>query len=114
MEGDTIRLTDRAPAAILIKPIFGIGAPSISRSARRFAPHHGRSRFCVIAAPKTSLILARSRSTKYRRAPTLEQPLKKGTEFPLTLTFQKAGAIAVTVKVRIGGAMNDMGGMSGM
>ena len=45
---------------------------------------------------------------------TLKQPLKKGATFPLTLTFQKAGPITVTVKVGSVGQMNDMGGMSGM
>jgi copper(I)-binding protein len=44
----------------------------------------------------------------------LKQPLKKGATFPLTLTFQKAGPITVTVKVGSVGQMNEMDGMSGM
>jgi copper(I)-binding protein len=35
----------------------------------------------------------------------LKQPLKEGDSFPLTLTFEKAGSIAVTVKVGKVGAM---------
>jgi protein SCO1/2 len=41
----------------------------------------------------------------------LAQPLKEGETFPLTLTFAKAGAVVVTVKVRKVGAMHDMSGM---
>jgi copper(I)-binding protein len=41
----------------------------------------------------------------------LKQPLKQGQTFPLTLTFQKAGAVEVTVKVGAVGAMDDMSGM---
>lgn len=41
----------------------------------------------------------------------LKQPLKKGATFPLTLTFQKAGKIVVTVTVGAVGAMDDMSGM---
>jgi copper(I)-binding protein len=46
----------------------------------------------------------------------LKQPLKDGDTFPLTLTFEKAGHIDVTVKVAKtdptgGGGMGDMGGM---
>ena len=35
----------------------------------------------------------------------LKQPLKQGDTFPLTLKFEKAGEIAVTVKVERAGAM---------
>ena len=41
----------------------------------------------------------------------LKQPLKQGQTFPLTLTFQKAGVVDVTVKVGAVGAMDDMSGM---
>lgn len=41
----------------------------------------------------------------------LKQPLKQGQTFPLTLTFEKAGALEVTVKVGAVGAMDDMSGM---
>jgi periplasmic copper chaperone A len=44
----------------------------------------------------------------------LKQPLKKGTTFPLTLTFEKAGSIEVSVAVGAVGAMDDMSGMKGM
>ncbi len=43
----------------------------------------------------------------------LKQPLKQGETFPVTLTFQKAGAVTVEVKVGSAGAM-DMPGMQGM
>ena len=44
----------------------------------------------------------------------LKAPLKEGTSFPMTLTFEKAGKIDVTVKVGKVGAMgaDDMGGMN--
>ena len=35
----------------------------------------------------------------------LKQPLKEGDSFPLTLSFEKAGEVAVTVKVEKAGAM---------
>jgi copper(I)-binding protein len=42
----------------------------------------------------------------------LKAPLKEGQSFPLTLTFEKAGKLDVTVKVRKVGAMGDgHGGM---
>jgi copper(I)-binding protein len=43
----------------------------------------------------------------------LKAPLKVGQSFPLTLTFEKAGAVAVTVSVEKAGAMggHDMPGM---
>jgi copper(I)-binding protein len=43
----------------------------------------------------------------------LKAPLKEGQNFPLTLTFEKAGAIEVTVPVGKAGAMSghDMKGM---
>ena len=40
----------------------------------------------------------------------LKKPLKQGETFPMTLTFQKAGAITVQVSVESAGAM-DMPGM---
>lgn len=36
----------------------------------------------------------------------LKQPLKEGESFPLTLTFEKAGAVQVTAKVAKAGAMS--------
>ena len=52
----------------------------------------------------------------------LKQPLVEGESFPLTLTFEKAGAVATTVKVAKAGAaspgggsqMHNMPGMDGM
>ena len=45
----------------------------------------------------------------------LAHPLEVGQSFPLTLTFEKAGAITVTVKVqKIGSMGGDMGKMGGM
>jgi len=44
----------------------------------------------------------------------LKKPLTAGENFPLTLTFEKAGNISVTVPVQAMGAMQDKGGMSGM
>ncbi len=48
----------------------------------------------------------------------LQQPLKEGQSFPLTLTFEKGGTRTVTVAVEkvgatsaMGGAMGSMGGM---
>jgi copper(I)-binding protein len=41
----------------------------------------------------------------------LKQPLKAGDSFPLTLTFEHAGTIDVTVAVRKAGSMDDMPGM---
>ena len=41
----------------------------------------------------------------------LTEQLQEGKTFPLTLTFEKAGAIEVTVKVGKVGAMDDMSGM---
>jgi copper(I)-binding protein len=38
----------------------------------------------------------------------LKQPLKEGDSFPMTLTFEKAGTIQVTVKVEKPGAMGPM------
>ena len=46
----------------------------------------------------------------------LKKPLKAGETFPLTLTFEKAGNISVTVPVQAMDAAKDnkSGGMSGM
>ncbi len=44
----------------------------------------------------------------------LNQQLREGDSFPLTLTFEKAGVVNVTVKIGKVGAMHDMSGMSGM
>jgi copper(I)-binding protein len=44
----------------------------------------------------------------------LKKPLTAGEKFPLTLTFEKAGNISVTVPVQAMGAMQDKGGMNGM
>ena len=41
----------------------------------------------------------------------LKQQLQEGQTFPLTLTFEKGGAVEVTVKVGKVGAMDDMSGM---
>jgi copper(I)-binding protein len=41
----------------------------------------------------------------------LKQQLKEGQSFPLTLTFETAGAIEVTVRIGKVGAMDDMSGM---
>jgi copper(I)-binding protein len=41
----------------------------------------------------------------------IKQQLKQGETFPLTLTFEKAGPIEVTVRVGKVGAMDDMDGM---
>ena len=41
----------------------------------------------------------------------LKNPLKEGDSFPMTLTFEKAGTIQVTVKVEKPGAMTPMPGM---
>ncbi len=40
----------------------------------------------------------------------LKQPLKEGTSFPLTLTFEKAGSVTVTVPVQKAGAPAASGG----
>ena len=44
----------------------------------------------------------------------LKKPLTAGEKFPLTLTFEKAGNISVTVPVQAMGAAQDKGGMGGM
>jgi periplasmic copper chaperone A len=44
----------------------------------------------------------------------LKKPLTAGEKFPLTLTFEKAGNISVTVPVQAMGAMKDKGSMGGM
>ena len=44
----------------------------------------------------------------------LKKPLTLGEKFPLTLTFEKAGNISVTVPVQAMGATQDKGGMGGM
>jgi periplasmic copper chaperone A len=44
----------------------------------------------------------------------LKKPLTAGEKIPLTLTFEKAGNISVTVPVQAMGAMQDKGGMNGM
>jgi periplasmic copper chaperone A len=44
----------------------------------------------------------------------LKKPLTAGENFPLTLTFEKAGNISVTVPVQAMGATQDKGGMSNM
>jgi len=43
----------------------------------------------------------------------LKKPLTAGEQFPLTLTFEKAGSISVTVPVQARGAMEDKGGGMG-
>jgi copper(I)-binding protein len=40
----------------------------------------------------------------------LKQPLKEGGSFPLTLTFEKAGSVTVTVPVQKAGAPAALGG----
>jgi periplasmic copper chaperone A len=44
----------------------------------------------------------------------LKKPLTVGEKFPLTLTFEKAGNISVTVPVQTMGARQEKNGMSGM
>lgn len=44
----------------------------------------------------------------------LKAPLKEGSKFPLTLTFQKGGDMVVEATVSGAGAMGPMGGMGGM
>ena len=44
----------------------------------------------------------------------LKKPLTAGENFPLTLTFEKAGNISVTVPVQAMGATQDKGGMGSM
>jgi periplasmic copper chaperone A len=44
----------------------------------------------------------------------LKKPLTAGEKIPLTLTFEKAGNISVTVPVQAMGATQDKGGMNGM
>ncbi|MEW5726189.1 MAG: copper chaperone PCu(A)C, partial [Pseudomonadota bacterium] len=44
----------------------------------------------------------------------LKVPLKEGSRFPLTLTFQKGGDMVVEATVAGAGAMGPMGGMGGM
>ena len=44
----------------------------------------------------------------------LKKQLAAGDSFPLTLTFEKAGNISVTVPVQAMGGMGNMGGMGGM
>jgi periplasmic copper chaperone A len=44
----------------------------------------------------------------------LKRPLTAGEKFPLTLTFEKAGNISVTVPVQAMGAMQGKGGMGSM
>jgi periplasmic copper chaperone A len=44
----------------------------------------------------------------------LKKPLTVGEKFPLTLTFEKAGNISVTVPVQAMGATQDKGSMGGM
>jgi periplasmic copper chaperone A len=44
----------------------------------------------------------------------LKKPLTAGEKIALTLTFEKAGNISVTVPVQAMGAMQDKGGMKGM
>ncbi len=39
---------------------------------------------------------------------SLKQPLKEGESFPLTLTFEKAGKLDVSVKVEKAGSMGGM------
>ncbi|WP_300295536.1 DUF1775 domain-containing protein [Ferrovibrio sp.] len=39
----------------------------------------------------------------------LKQPLKEGTQFPLTLTFEKAGTVTIQVPVMKAGSMGDAG-----
>lgn len=43
----------------------------------------------------------------------LTQPLREGQTFPLTLTFEKAGAVGVTVRIGKVGAMDDPGAGGG-
>jgi hypothetical protein len=42
---------------------------------------------------------------------TLKQQLQEGQTFPLTLTFEKAGTVEITIKIGTVGAMDDMSGM---
>jgi copper(I)-binding protein len=42
----------------------------------------------------------------------LKQPLKQGDSFPVTLTFEKAGAVTTTVTVEKAGASAPTGGMT--
>jgi copper(I)-binding protein len=44
----------------------------------------------------------------------LKKPLTVGEKFPLTLTFEKAGNISLTVPVQAMGAAQDKGSMGGM
>jgi hypothetical protein len=44
----------------------------------------------------------------------LKKALTAGEKFPLTLTFEKAGNMSVTVPVQAMGASHDKGGMGGM
>ncbi len=44
----------------------------------------------------------------------MKKPLTVGEKFPLTLTFEKAGNISVTVPVQAMGATQERGGMGGM
>lgn len=44
----------------------------------------------------------------------LKKPLTAGEKFPLTLTFEKAGNISLTVPVQATGATQDQGGMGNM
>jgi periplasmic copper chaperone A len=44
----------------------------------------------------------------------LKKPLTAGEKIPMTLTFEKAGNISVTVPVQAMGAMQDKGGMGSM
>lgn len=39
----------------------------------------------------------------------LKQPLKEGTQFPLTLTFEKAGTVTIQIPVMKAGSMGDAG-----
>jgi len=62
----------------------------------------------IDVAPETQVVLKPSGLHLMLR---IKQQLKQGETFPLTLTFEKAGPIEVTVKVGKVGAMDDMNGM---
>jgi periplasmic copper chaperone A len=62
-----------------------------------------------------SVVLEPSSSSYHVMLIGLKKPLAQGETFPLTMTFQKAGNISVTVPVHAMGATQDnKGGMSGM
>ena len=62
----------------------------------------------IDVAPGASVVLKPSGLHLMLR---IKQQLMEGETFPLTLTFEKAGPIEVTVRVEKVGAMDDMEGM---